>query len=153
MHTTERASLSTACHPTAGDDNVRSCRKKVRCPVVVAGCVCCRRVVGRMGWRVLRLSHRSHCSVYRVNRKGIRMRLSKKVRVFLLGLKDGWMQPHELNTSTNVDHLSTTPLSGGELQNCLDWGVNWGQLLRAGKASQALQEGYRFFPRRWVDKP
>lgn len=69
------------------------------------------------------------------------------VVAYLLGVRDGWRQPFELSTSTNVDHLEGAPIGA------FDQGVNLGQYLRAGSASQTAREGYpilplRIFPRR-----
>lgn len=65
----------------------------------------------------------------------------KHVKAWMLGIRDGWQQPHDLSTSTNVDHLDTA--RDGLVQESLDSGINLGQWLRAGHRSQAAREGYR----------
>ena len=51
------------------------------------------------------------------------------IKAFVLGVGDGWRQPHELRTSTNVDHL-------GDVQESLDRGICWGQVLRSPRHHQ-----------------
>lgn len=43
---------------------------------------------------------------------------------YALGVRDGWAQPFDLRTSTNVEHL-------GDVQESLDAGINLGQWLRS----------------------
>lgn len=66
---------------------------------------------------------------------------------FLLGVRDGWREPHDLSTSTNVEHLDDEYGMG---QEWLDRGINIGQALRAGHRSQSWQEG--FWPFGWNRK-
>lgn len=71
----------------------------------------------------------------------------KRLRAFFVGLGDGWRQPRYLNTSTNVDHLAKVVRPSFEdwdhsVYDYLDRGINIGQFLRAGRKSQAWQEGY-----------
>lgn len=56
------------------------------------------------------------------------------IRAFLLGIRDGWQQPHEVNYSANVEHLDTGRRDVYEAQ---DAGINVGQILRAGRRSEA----------------
>lgn len=63
------------------------------------------------------------------------------LKVIVAGFIDGWTQPRSLWWSTSVPD---------EYQETLDNAINWGQLLRAGRKSQAYREGY--LPRRVVTK-
>jgi hypothetical protein len=67
--------------------------------------------------------------------------LIAKLRAFLLGINDGWHQPHHLSTSRNVEHLAN---QGGtdDVYNTQDMGINIGQLLRAGTKSEAWRLNY-----------
>lgn len=59
-----------------------------------------------------------------------------RLTAWVLGIRDGWAQPLDLSTSRNTDHL-------GCVQESQDRGINLGQMLRAGRRSQAWREGYR----------
>lgn len=67
-----------------------------------------------------------------------------KIKVWCAGFRDGWTQPYDLASSTNVDVYDdiTTDEQWLDLQETLDYGINWGQTLRGGARSQADQEGY-----------
>jgi hypothetical protein len=60
-------------------------------------------------------------------------RLTRRhLKAYLLGIRDGWDQPHDLSTSTNVEHLEvsdTSDIPGA--QESLDAGINLGQWLRS----------------------
>lgn len=64
------------------------------------------------------------------------------LKAFVLGVKDGWNQPFELTSSFNVDHLVDDDDFGDSVYESLDRGINFGQFIRAGRASQAWTEGY-----------
>ena len=67
------------------------------------------------------------------------------LRVVRAGLADGWSQPHDLTTSTNIEwltgHSDDSP-EWAQLQETLDRAINVGQIARAGRNSQAWKEGY-----------
>jgi len=65
------------------------------------------------------------------------------LRAFILGVRDGWNQPHDLSTSYNVDHLHR---DGNNVYEWQDRGINIGQIIRAGRQSQAW--ALRYWPRR-----
>lgn len=76
---------------------------------------------------------------------------------WLLGVRDGWRQPYDLSSSTNVDHLDAEGATfhyvcGVDVYYALDCGINLGQILRAGRRSEAWVNGYRqVFPwGRWA---
>jgi hypothetical protein len=52
------------------------------------------------------------------------------LRAWGLGVRDGWAQPHDLSTSTNIDHMLSDSLKG-EVYDSLDAGINAGQWLRS----------------------
>jgi hypothetical protein len=56
--------------------------------------------------------------------------MKNRIKAFLLGVGDGWRQPHALGSSTNVDHLAG-PGDHGQTQEALDRGINLGQRLRS----------------------
>lgn len=56
--------------------------------------------------------------------------LRGQVRAWLLGIGDGWRQPYDLSTSTNVAHLEREDAQG-DAQESLDRGINLGQWLRS----------------------
>lgn len=62
------------------------------------------------------------------------------IRTILAGLRDGWTQPHELSTSTNVDDW-------GAKYETLDRAISVGQFLRAGRRSEAWEQRYWPFSR------
>ena len=64
---------------------------------------------------------------------------SGRASAFAYGVADGMAQPYELSTSRNVEDL---PGDFWRNQNALDLGINLGQFLRAGRASQSWTEGY-----------
>lgn len=59
---------------------------------------------------------------------------------FALGFLDGWRQPIELSTSRNVGFLMGQ--EGDGVRDAQDRGVNVGQVVRAGRRSQAWREGW-----------
>jgi hypothetical protein len=62
----------------------------------------------------------------------------KIVEVVIPGIKDGWREPYDLSTSTNIDHIRDL-VDDEEFLDCielLDMSINIGQLLRAGGNSQ-----------------
>lgn len=59
-----------------------------------------------------------------------------------LGFGDGWRQPYDLSTSTNVDHLIAPDATEDTVTEWLDRGINLGQVARAGMRSQAYVERY-----------
>lgn len=62
-------------------------------------------------------------------------------RAFLYGVRDGWDEPYHLSTSRNMDHL--LELGGDDrVYNTQDRGINVGQLVRAGRNSEAWQLNY-----------
>jgi hypothetical protein len=69
-------------------------------------------------------------------------RLARRYRAWGFGIRDGWHQPLDLSTSTNVDHLAEQPGedTDHDVLDALDRGINLGQLLRAGRKSQAWRE-------------
>ena len=62
------------------------------------------------------------------------------LRVVVAGFLDGWRQPYDLSTSTNVESLVEN--YSWQLQNVLDSAINLGQLARAGRRSQTWEYGY-----------
>lgn len=54
--------------------------------------------------------------------------LRSKVIAFTIGFRDGWRQPYELHSSSNVESLPGDYL---ENQEVLDTGINWGQRVRS----------------------
>lgn len=62
--------------------------------------------------------------------------VASHAHTYLLGVRDGWQQPHSLAWSTNVDHL------GDAAVETLDRGINLGQFLRAGVNSESFRRGY-----------
>ena len=74
--------------------------------------------------------------------------VTHRARAFRLGVLDGWEQPRDLSTSTNVDHLMTVASDEDTMLNWLDRGINVGQLAHAGLYSQAWEE--RYWPVSWV---
>ena len=71
------------------------------------------------------------------------------IAVARAGFSDGWSQPHDLSTSTNIDHLR---LDGDDERSqgwieLLDRWINIGQFARAGFRSQPWREGW--WPFRW----
>jgi hypothetical protein len=62
--------------------------------------------------------------------------------VIVAGLKDGWREPYDLSTSTNIDHLDLEAERFFDYIELLDKAINVGQLLRAGRNSQPWQEGW-----------
>ena len=64
------------------------------------------------------------------------------VVAYLLGVRDGWRSPFVLSTSVDIDNLKGAPLEA------FDQGINLGQFLRAGRASETAREGYPILPRR-----
>jgi len=49
------------------------------------------------------------------------------LKIWLLGIRDGWQQPHDLSTSINIDHLANHT----DAYESLDAGINLGQWLRS----------------------
>ena len=69
-----------------------------------------------------------------------------RLRAWALGIRDGWQQPLDLSTSANVEHLFGRKGEDGALE-AQDRGINLGQLLRAGRKSQAAREHwFRVWP-------
>lgn len=66
-----------------------------------------------------------------------RTRVRSLVRAFALGFADGWVQPHYLGSSTNVEHL---PGNYNANQEALDAGINWGQRIRSPRHHQRLED-------------
>jgi hypothetical protein len=54
-------------------------------------------------------------------------------RAFVLGVRDGWQQPHYLSSSWNVDHLHTGSNNPYLWQ---DRGINVGQRIRSPRHHQ-----------------
>lgn len=69
----------------------------------------------------------------------------RNLRAFMLGIRDGWSQPVGLSSSYNVDHLDDGKAA---VHEWLDRGINIGQILRAGRKSEAWQERYWPFTRK-----
>lgn len=66
---------------------------------------------------------------------------------WMLGIRDGWEQPLDLSSSTNVDHLDVDGVTfrycgDVTVYDALDAGINLGQILRAGRRSQAWVMGW-----------
>lgn len=72
-----------------------------------------------------------------------------RIRAFCYGLRDGWEQPHEVNSSRNLDHLYDTYPGAAEddLLDIEDRGINVGQFLRAGRRAESYVNGYWPFKR------
>jgi hypothetical protein len=51
------------------------------------------------------------------------------LRAYVLGFRDGFNQPHDLSSSTNVEHLLGD--EGEAVQESLDAGINLGQWVRS----------------------
>lgn len=51
------------------------------------------------------------------------------LKAFVLGVRDGWRQPYEVNSSRNVDHLHHD--DNGNVFDNQDRGINLGQVLRS----------------------
>lgn len=71
--------------------------------------------------------------------------IAAHVLAFAAGLRDGYAQPHDLSTSTNVEwllrrHRATRPIADTvdtwPLQNTLDRGATLGQIIRAPRTHQ-----------------
>ena len=78
----------------------------------------------------------------------------KELRAFWAGLKDGWRQPYELSTSSNMLYLVNQVFGSDEwveqawiLLEAVDKGASIGQFLRAGTKSESWREGY--WPFEW----
>lgn len=67
-------------------------------------------------------------------------------RAVAIGFADGWSQPIELSTSTNVEHLVDPASPEEDVFDLQDRGINLGQIARAGRKSQAWRE--RWWPLR-----
>jgi hypothetical protein len=63
----------------------------------------------------------------------------RRITAWTLGIRDGWREPTDLSTSFNVDQLDD---GYGSAHEAHDRGINLGQLLRAGRQSQAHREGW-----------
>lgn len=74
-------------------------------------------------------------------------RLRSCVTAIIIGLRDGWRQPHQLNWSTNLEYLGD-PEHFARIQDLQDGAISVGQLARAGTSSQAWEEGY--WPVAWL---
>jgi hypothetical protein len=59
------------------------------------------------------------------------------VTAYLLGIRDGWRQPYQLDYSTHVEHLSDDFM----VQDTLDAGINLGQWLRSPLNHQRQEDG------------
>ena len=57
-------------------------------------------------------------------------RLRRILTAWMLGIRDGWEQPHDLSTSTNVDYLLGEGHDDLTVHDALDRGINLGQILR-----------------------
>lgn len=55
--------------------------------------------------------------------------LPTQIKAWALGIRDGWAQPYDLSTSTNVDHLRHARKQ--DPQESQDRGINLGQWLRS----------------------
>ena len=71
------------------------------------------------------------------------MKAVTRIRAFFIGFRDGWAQPHDLSTSTNVEHL---PDYDYLTQEWLDTGINYGQLIRSPWNHQPGDFRYMFPP-------
>ena len=79
----------------------------------------------------------------------------KELRAFWAGLKDGWRQPYELSTSSNMLYLVNQVVFGSDewveqawiLLEAMDKGASIGQFLRAGTKAESWREGY--WPFEW----
>ena len=65
------------------------------------------------------------------------------VHVHTLIRRDGFLAPYDASITTNVEHLDHAL---DNAQEVYDSGLNLGQFLRAGRASQAVQEGFPLRP-------
>jgi hypothetical protein len=63
--------------------------------------------------------------------------VNRLVKALLVGFRDGWAQPYELGSSTNIDHWS---VDWTDVHEWLDRGINLGQLARAGRQSETYRE-------------
>lgn len=80
-----------------------------------------------------------------------------ELRAFWVGLRDGWRQPYELSTSSNMSHLvnQAVYVYGSDewveqawiLMEAVDKGASIGQFLRAGTQAESWREG--FWPFKW----
>ena len=68
--------------------------------------------------------------------------MKNTLSVIVAGLKDGWREPYDLSTSTNIDHLDLEDERFLDYIELLDKAINVGQLLRAGRNSQPWREGW-----------
>lgn len=68
------------------------------------------------------------------------MPITVAIRCAVAGFLDGWRQPYDLSTSTNVETLIGD--YSWQAQEVLDSAINVGQLARAGRRSQTWVEGY-----------
>lgn len=77
-------------------------------------------------------------------------RLIAKSRAFAYGLRDGWQQPYNVDSSRNLDHLYETYPGAAEddLLDVQDKGINVGQFLRVGSKAESFQNRYWPFDRR-----
>lgn len=64
------------------------------------------------------------------------------MRAFLIGVVDGWEQPHAIDYSRNVDHLCKHDCAKKCGHNWQDRGINVGQFLRAGFRSESWRLRY-----------
>jgi hypothetical protein len=53
------------------------------------------------------------------------------LRAFACGVRDGWRQPHDLCWSTNIEHLAVGDDDLLLVQEWLDVGINYGQVVRS----------------------
>lgn len=67
-----------------------------------------------------------------------------RFRAFCYGIRDGWEQPYQVNSSRNLDHLYDTYPGAAEddLLDTEDRGINVGQFLRAGRKAESYVNGY-----------
>ena len=71
------------------------------------------------------------------------------LRIARAGFGDGWREPHDLSTSTNIDWLLGRDATLQEEIEFERW-LNIGQFARAGFRSQPWREG--FWPFAWRHK-
>ena len=64
----------------------------------------------------------------------------RRLRAWAYGVRDGWQQPHDLSSSRNVEHLFAKDGDEDGILSAQDRGINLGQILRAGRRSQAARE-------------
>lgn len=69
--------------------------------------------------------------------------LRAATRAYTTGIRDGFLAPYDASITTNVEHLDHAL---DNAQEVYDSGLNLGQFLRAGRASQAVQEGFPLRP-------